>query len=101
MNNNLKLVSNMDGDDVAEQPLSLVAHHLDLGAMLVGLDVAMIMETIADLKLAIEEPDQEKKQEEGQDGLWDQKVMRPWRKVWAGGDKCRPTITRCGDVQSE
>lgn len=44
--------------------------------MFVSLYVAMVMETVADLKLTVEEPDQEKKQEEGQDGLWDQKVKR-------------------------
>ena len=51
--------------------------------MFVSLDIAMVMETVADLKFTVEEPDQEKKQEEGQDSLWDQKFKRPWRRVRA------------------
>lgn len=46
----------------------------------------MVMEAVADLELAVEEPDQEKKQEEGQDNLRDQKVKWPRRRVRARSD---------------
>lgn len=64
--------------------------------MFVSLDVAMVMKTVADLELAVEEPDQEKKQEEGEDSLREQLVERLGRRVGAGSD-----ITRCGYVESE
>lgn len=64
----------MDGDDVAQQPLRLVPHGLDLGAVLVCLLVAVVVQPVADLKLTVEEPDQQKEQKEGQDGFGDQRV---------------------------
>lgn len=57
---NLELVGHMDWDDVAEKPLRLVSHCLDLGTVLVSLHVAMVMETVTDFKLPIEKPDQKK-----------------------------------------
>ena len=64
--------------------------------MFVSLDVAMVMKTAADRELAVEEPDQEKKQEEGEDHFREQLVERLRRRVGAGTD-----ITRCGYVESE
>lgn len=57
--------------------------------MFVSLHVAMIMQTVADLKLTVEEPDQKEKQEEGQDSLLDQMVK---------GLKGRVRVQFCGDV---
>lgn len=48
----------MDGDDVAQQPLRLVPHGLNLRAVLVCLLVAVVVQPVADLKLTVEKPDQ-------------------------------------------
>jgi len=53
----------------------------------VSLHVAMVMETVADLELTVQEPDQEEKQEEGQDNLRDQKVKRSRGRRFRG-DRC-------------
>lgn len=74
----------MDGNYVAQEPLSLVSHRLDLVAVLVSFHITMVMETVADLKLTIEEPDQKKQQEKGQDGLWDQNGKELLMRVEAG-----------------
>lgn len=66
--------------------------------MFVGLHIAMVMETVTDLKLTVKEPDQKEKQEESQDSLWDQKVKRARGRVRAW---VRTTITWCGDVPPE
>lgn len=91
----LELVGHVDGDDVAQQPLGLVPHGLDVGAVLVGLLVAVVVQPVADLELPVEKPDQQKEQEEGQDGLGDQMVKGLRRRVRAGGDRGG------GGVQSE
>lgn len=54
--------------------------------MFVSFYVAMVMETVADLNLTVEEPDQDKKQEECQDSLWDQMVKTGWKRVRARSD---------------
>ena len=72
----LQLLCNVDGDDVAQQPVGLVPHGPDLAAMLVGLHVAVVMQAVADLELAVEEPDEEEEEEEGQDCLLEQDVHR-------------------------
>lgn len=77
----------MDGDDVAKQPLGLVPHGLDLGAVLVSLLVAVVVQPVADLELPVEEPDQQKEQEEGQDGLGDQMVEGLRRRVRGRADR--------------
>lgn len=43
----------------------------------------MVMETVADLKLTVKEPDQEKKQEEGQESLLEQTIKGSWVTVRA------------------
>ena len=70
------MLGNVDGDDVAQQPFGLVTHVLDLEAMLVSLHIPVVMKPVTDLKLPVEEPDEEQQQEEGQDGLMEQEVER-------------------------
>lgn len=77
----------MDGDDVAQQPLRLVPHGLDLGAVLVCFLVAMVVQTVADLKLTVEEPDQQKEQKEGQDRFRNQRVKVLRRRARGWGDR--------------
>ncbi|RLW01446.1 hypothetical protein DV515_00008045 [Chloebia gouldiae] len=73
----LQLLGHVVRDDVPQQPVSLIPHALDLGAVQVGLHVPVVVQPVADLELAVQEPDQQEQQEGDQNHLLAHQLRRP------------------------
>ena len=59
----------MLGNDVVQQPIGLLLLHLHVLAVLLRLHVAVETQPVADLELAIEEPDEEEEEDHIEDDL--------------------------------